>query len=45
MFKMEIVVLKSLVKSYRNSITNEGLSLSFSKLVYWNTGRWGNDPG
>lgn len=42
---MEILVLNSLVKSYRNSISFEGLSLTFSKLIYWNTGRWGNEPG
>jgi hypothetical protein len=45
LFRMEIVVLNSQVAAYRNSLTNDGLWLTFSKLGFWSTGRWGSDFG
>jgi vacuolar protein sorting-associated protein 13A/C len=43
MFKFSLVVLDSYAVGYRNSISNDGLHILFSKVGYWFTGVWGND--
>ena len=36
-------MLDSYIIGYRNSISNDGLFISFSKIGYWITGIWGKE--
>jgi hypothetical protein len=38
-----LVLIDSHAIGYRNSICDDGLFLTFSKIGYWFTGIWGND--
>jgi hypothetical protein len=38
---MEIVILDSIAKAYRNSLSNEGIFLQIKKAGVWTTGQWG----
>jgi vacuolar protein sorting-associated protein 13A/C len=42
-FKFSLVLIDSHAIGYRNSICDDGLFLTFSKIGYWFTGIWGND--